>query len=51
MQIWIAVKNQDACIVAVQILHSIDDDNNKLYFKIIDDFYVVVDAWRRLCVT
>ena len=44
MRTGIAVQHRYACIVAGQILRYIDDDNNKFYVKIIDDFYVIVQA-------
>ena len=47
MRIGIAVQHQNASIIAGRILRYIDDDNNKLYIKIIDDLYVIVHARRR----
>ena len=44
ISIGIAVQHQYACIVADRILRYIDGDNNKLYVKIIDDFYVIVQV-------
>ena len=44
MRIRIAVQHQDACSLAGRRLHSSDNDNNKVYVKIIDNFYVIVHA-------
>ena len=51
MRIGISVYHQDSCIFAGQIMLSIGDDNNKVYVKIIDDFYVILHVRRRRCVT
>ena len=44
MRTGIAFQHQDACSVAGRRLHSSDNDNNQVYVKIIDNFYVIVHA-------
>ena len=44
MRIRIDVQLQDACGVEGQRLHSSDNDKNQVYVKIIDTFYVIVQA-------
>ena len=47
IRIRIAVQHQNACVVAGRILRSSENDNNKVYLKNIDNFYVKVHAIRR----
>ena len=42
IRIGIAVQYQYACIVKGQGLNSRDNDNNQVYFKIIDNLYIIV---------
>ena len=44
MRIGITVQQQDSCGIAGRRPHSSDNDNNKVYVKIIDNFYVIVHA-------
>ena len=44
MRTGIADQHQYACIVAGRKLHSSENDKNQVYIKIIDNFYVIVQA-------
>ena len=47
MRIRIVAQHQDASSAAGQRLISSENDNNKVYVKIIDNLYVIVNARKR----
>ena len=44
MRIDIVVQHQDYCSVTSRRLYSSDNDKNKVYVKIFDNFYVIIQA-------
>ena len=47
MRTGLAIRHQDNCSVVGPRLHSSDNNNNKVYVKIIDNLYVILHAIRR----
>ena len=47
VRIMINVRNHDACSITGYILHFSDNDNNKVYVKIIGKLYVIIQARRK----